>query len=787
MNTVNNIHTKKPLAGPAMKAAVAFAVGILACVYIPVNLPYILVISVIGIVFLIRFYNNNFAGDICALAVIFSTGMAAYSIHHDINRPLTVPYSFTNRTVRIEGTVTGTSTLYSGNSRFNLRCYTILADSTVHNVSGILPCIIYNKTVSIPEGSHVLIQGKLKRQLLPLTLPREDHASPYPRFTHRLVIDSSAPNPRIIEPGTVFFGSIRKRLSDMIDRYHFGGHGNLLKAMILGERNALTFETRAQFAQSGIAHILAVSGLHVGILALALNFILAAFKFPKKIRILIIVCFMGMYAGICGFRPPVTRAVIMISMVFGAMLFERPRNVENSLFVALIVILAFDPVSLFSPSLQLSFAAVWGITTFYSPIIQVIKPKHRLLKPIQYILSIFVVSTLAFIVTSPVVAGHFGSLPLLSVPVNIIAVPLTFFIVILGITTIVLIPFGSIVSPITSSISLITGILLRVLSWLAGSVSQLKYASLTTGNVSALAGLSLTVCLYILSRSAGRNTLKKAVVYIPLLLLLISTWQPVVATGKPGEKEGSVYFFDVGQGDAALIGYGETRYFLVDTGPEYGSFDAGASLIVPSLKNLGISHLDGIFLSHTDSDHSGGLDSVVETIRVDHIFCRDSVADSLKVLYGDSVVGISAGDSIAFDEGGILILYPVASSNFFYRKHLNNDNNLSLLVRFEINGSRVLFTGDVEWEAQRFVTQWGTAIESVILKVPHHGARGLDDKFIGTIKPRLAIISCGAGNRYGHPAESTISALEHQGCTIWRTDRDGTVRVMLPALNVSSY
>jgi competence protein ComEC len=251
-----------------------------------------------------------------------------------------------------------------------------------------------------------------------------------------------------------------------------------------------------------------------------------------------------------------------------------------------------------------------------------------------------------------------------------------------------------------------------------------------------------------------------------------------------GQKSGSVVFFDVGQGDAALVTYGNTRHFLVDTGPQYGQNDTGTAVIVQNLKNAGITHLDGVFLSHTHADHTGGLDTVLKNIRVDHIFCRQSIADSLRVLFGNNVSGISAGDSLAFDGGGICILSPWSA---LQNENFVEENNCSLLIRFHIYGLRLLFTGDIEQEIQHHLLVWETALESDVLKVPHHGATGLYGEFVRAIQPRIGIISCGSDNRYNHPSETTLATLEQSGCEVYRTDYDGTILIMLPTMDVSTY
>ena len=720
-------------------------------------------------------------------ALLFFLGLAIGTLERELNKPLRLPEHLTYRQVQVKGYITGDTRISYENTRFTLMCQYIRDGDTTYSVSGLLPCTIYSKSIAIPEGSHVIVSGKIKRFRRLFKNSRITDVSLNPKFTHHLITGSKEPLPTIVQRNNPFFENLRNRAVNLIDRYPFGGHGGLLKAMTIGYRDELSPEVKNQFAHAGIAHILAVSGLHVGILALALASLLKFLSIPKNVRIALILVLTFMYAGICGFRPPVTRAFIMICIVSGAFVFERPKNIENSIFIALIIILALSPASIFGASLQLSFTAVWGITTFYSPIMQFIKKRFHLYKIGKYFTGTFIVSVIATIITAPIIAWHFGYFTLMGIPVNIIAVPLTFFIIVSGMISIFLISLGPVISPLAALFSFINGVFLNILSMLSEWVSGLTYASLPAGKVSPLMGAGLILWFYVLSRAPHRKAFKKTALYIPLILLLVSLWYPLLPAGRSDKNTDSVMFFDVGQGDSALVEYGNSHYFLVDTGPRYDNYDTGKSIIVPSLKNAGITHLDGIFLSHTDMDHRGGIESVLESIPTEHIFCRQSIADSLSKVFGSTVTGISAGDSIAFDGGGILVLSPASDEHIWHDNTITGENNFSLVLRFDVSNARLLFTGDIEEDVQRLMVPWGPALRSDVLKVPHHGASGLSEEFIESVNPKYAVISCGMMNRHGHPAESTLSSLIGHGCNIWRTDINGTIRMSFPDQLIATF
>ncbi len=785
--TYDLIHSKRPLAGPAMKASLPFVAGILISGHFHPAPLITLAMLGLGILLLVVANRSDRIGSLSALAVMMLAGICVSSIEREINKPLYIPVELTADSVMVEGRVTGSPRHFSGNTYLTLDCSVLNTGSSTYNVSGELPCAIYGKTLLLNEGAILKVRGKIRRIRHLLTERDILRGSARRRYIYRLIADSKSPEPVITVTGGSVFSAIRTRISRLTDRFPYGGYRNILRAMTIGERDGIPQETRERFAQTGIAHILAVSGLHVGILTIVLLFFIKLFSFPRRFRYLLIIIFMVLYAGVCGFRPPVTRSVIMVLLVAGALFSERPKNPENSLFVALIIILAIDPGALTGASLQLSFAAVWTITTFYKPLMELpqkIVRRNRLFKKVY---SLFIVSLLASAGTAPITAAHFGSLPLYGIPSNLLAVPLAFLIVSGGMLSIAASAPGAFTEPLAAVLSFFTGVFLKALDLLAEFVSSLPFSTIETGKISLLTGCVFAAWLYILSRSRGRPVFKKALLYIPMVLMLIAAWNPLVSASLKDKPGGTVVFFDVGQGDAALVKCGENRFFLFDTGPRYKNTNIAESMILTALKNTGINSLDGIFISHLHEDHVGGLDSIVRHFRVDRIFCRRALEDSLISLYGDRVIGLSAGDSIAFSEGGMLVLSPGDMPDIFTSGSQSGENNRSLVIRCDTSGVRALFTGDIEKEIQQLMISWGPALKADILKTPHHGARGLDYEFVRAVEPSVSVISCGAGNRYGHPAQTTITTLSQAHSSIWRTDSHGTILIKLPGLTVYPY
>lgn len=785
----NQSGIKSPVLTSSSKTLALFISGIIFLKFFYFEPIPILLCLITAVVLLFFFSKRRSAGNIFATAVIFLPGMFAFSVQTYTGLPPSIPEKILNTTVKIEGRLIDEPNYNGKNTSFNINCLSIIYDGESHNLKGKIKCILIDKKLLIFENSKILLQGKILRQR---TVPGSDvkqsfsGKKPY-NESYILICGSDSPNPYIFAEGTPFFGKLNKYFSNLIDSYDFCGEGGLLKAILFGDKNYLSGKTVSDFTVSGIAHLLAVSGLNVGIILITLNFILGFFPLKKTLKFVISIFLTVIYAGICGFEPPVTRAVIMALMVSAGLILQKRRNIESIIFSSMLIILVLDPGALFGASLQLSFAAVWGLTVFSPPAIK----KVRKIFPFRghsaviiiYIIDTVILSFIAFVSTAPVIAFHFGKLPVMSVFTNIPAVPIAFLITIIGIVNVFFIALGSFFEPLAGLLSIFTGVLLNMLSYTAGFFSQIPFASIQTGNLSVFTGLCFFMFLFALSKSKERASFTKALIYIPLLYFLVYTWNPVFSYGFNAKKQGDVFFFDVGQGDSSLLQYGSNLNFLIDT----GILSQTKNSVLPGLKNLGITKLDGIFITHTDSDHAGGIDFLIKNFNVERIFCSEDLSDSLKNIFGNKVIGISAGDSISLgNTNGILIISPIRNRSIWEKAGIKGDNNGSLVIRANIFETRILFTGDIENEVQKLMVFWGKALKSDILKMPHHGSKNHYDYFVKKAAPETALISCGINNKYGHPAQSTLSLLSENGIKILRTDLDGTIRIDFPGKKIST-
>jgi competence protein ComEC len=776
MKTDNPVpSSERSLAGPAMKAALFFSAGILAAARLPVHPAFFLAALLLCLILLILGLGKDFTGNIAAGGVLLAAGALALSVQQRILAPVTVPDTLKSGALTVTGEVYGDARFRNGSTFFTLRCRTISGNSGEFRQSGLLPCTVYGQTAPLAPGTELRLTGKVRKILQPfaeLSLLR----SPGPvRSKERLAVSSVPGGLSIIREKQSLTGIIRDTLAGCAARYEFGGGRDLLLAMTIGDVRELPPETRETFTRSGIAHLLAVSGLNIGVAAAAIVFLLSFLPIGKKTVMAVTGLLLFAYTGVCGFQPPVTRAFIMALMVMGAYFLERRKDIENSLFGALLLVLAFDPQALGGASLQLSFAAVWALILFYSPVMALFSPAMKLFprdsirqRILRYPLGLMIATLLSTIATSPIAAAHFGLFPLLSLPANLIAVPLAELITILGIPTLGFTALGPFFAPPADALAGLTSLLIRLLTRIAEYAAHIPLASVEVANLPFLYIAGGGLGLFFLSRSAGRPVFQKGLVYLSLVLLTIWTWQPAAEASRLAARR-SATFFDVGQGDAALVEC-RGRSFLIDAGPGYDGYAPAETILLPSLRARGVNRLDGLFITHFDADHSGGLHSIMERMKVRRLYCRESMRDSLRAIYGERVDGLAAGDSLAFPGGGIFVLAPSPASG-----RARNENARSLVLRADIGESRILFTGDIDPEGQNGLLSWGCRLDADIFTVPHHGAAGLDRSFLRAVHPRSAVISCGLNNRYGHPAESTLLLLGERGSRVLRTDRDGTL------------
>ena len=541
----------------------------------------------------------------------------------------------------------------------------------------------------------------------------------------------------------------------------------LMQAMTLGIRDDLG-DLREIFAASGLAHILALSGLHVGILVLALGWALRPFglrRYP-----LIILLIIG-FVFLVGFSPSVTRAALMtIAALLSLWLGGGRIAAWPSLALSALILLVWQPSWLFDISFQLSYLAVMGLLLFAGPLSKPIlgdKPDLPFWhwKPLLVLSGI--VSISAQLSTLPLIASSFGSLPLLSPLVNILAIPLASVLVPLGFLAGLL---GLFFVPLAKLINGLTGLLASWLIWLADFGSSLPH--LIWGEVSALGYLLFYVGLAAFALFLHKQLKPQSallIIFTAIACSSLSAWQT---------EKAELIVFDVGQGDSSLIRLpGRIEILMDGGGTPFGDFDVGKRTVIPALKALGIDELELVIASHTDTDHIEGLLSVLEDFRVQQlaIGVRDLENPLLQRLLEVAerkqipVIELARGQKLYLGNAMLEILNPPIK---FYSEA--NSNSVAFVLHYQ-NAAKALLLGDMPIEVEKDL-----AFPKLdILMAGHHGSKtSTSQDLLRAVQAKHVIFSYGR-NHFGHPHPPLLEMARQSGAQIHETFHDGAIRLPL--------
>ena len=577
----------------------------------------------------------------------------------------------------------------------------------------------------------------------------------------------------------ILFDLPRKYIAKIFDRYVRNlENAALLKGLILGLRGEINPEIRTDFADTGVVHVLAVSGLHVSFVIFFLFAFGKLFRLPLPYKTYFVMIGLLYYMGLTGFKPPVVRAVIMANLFFFGTILQRKVDIYNILAAAALVLLITNPQNIFDVGFQLSFTAVFSIVFFYSKLHPIILPKvllerHGISRIFRWPLEIVLLSFCAQIGTLPLIIIYFEKIPLLATLANLPVVILVTVTVFLGF---ILVFAGMLWSGFAGILGMVISMLLTVLTTIIHWFSSFQFAIIEVPFVPVFTlfltmGCSIFVIFFVSRRLYGHL----------LIILLVAAnllcWRPLFE-----KKELRITYMDVGQGDATLVELPDHRAFLIDTGPVNQNYDAGDQTIIPYLKRRNIKKLEAIFISHYHNDHLGGLSSIMRQFQVDQIYAVDldqqeskenfiNLCDSLDV----SVSFLSAGNTIdSFSPLNIEILSP-----FSFMLNKNNDfgeNNCSMVMNLIYGKHRFLFCGDVEKQTQSYLTTYEHILDSDVLKTPHHGSN--TSRFLPFLKkvtPEWAIVSVGKWNIFNHPSPEVLTMFKNEKIASIRTDRNGAV------------
>ncbi|MGE5351788.1 MAG: DNA internalization-related competence protein ComEC/Rec2 [Acidobacteriota bacterium] len=568
--------------------------------------------------------------------------------------------------------------------------------------------------------------------------------------------------------------SARKSIDEAFNRLHTKNCASLLRGFLLADRSEVDGQVQNDFINTGVVHILAVSGSNVFLVIMIFTLLFG--RFNVVVRYLLTLSGLFLFLIITGSSPSVVRAVVMGAVASVAFLTNRSYNVFNLLAIAAVVILAFNPGQLFDPGFQLSFSAVLSIVVIY-PHLKSLLDRLNIKSATIYKLLLFISVTIAAqIGVLPFTLYYFGRVSVVSLPANIFVIPLSFLISAVGIFTLVL---SSVASYPASTYAAMNNLFADVLISITHFLGNLRVSYLSISDFS-LADLLISytfLCGYFILIKRLDSLKAKAVTGV-LCVLNIFLFCSLDNKSLLPERELSLMAIDVGQGDATLVKFPDNTTILIDAGPVSPYFDSGENTIYPAINRLGIDKIDYGFISHVDNDHYSGFISLIKKgvirkifkPRLDKNFPKDI---SLEQFLKESRIPILyyRKGSLKFGNARLYILNTEETGKS------RSLNDRSGVIKIVYGSTSFLFEGDAgKTEEGIMAEKYGDFLSSDLLKLGHHGSRYSSSyEMLKSVRPVYGLISAGLQNRFGHPSKETLERAGQFNIRLLRTDQEGAI------------
>ncbi|MCF6178557.1 MAG: DNA internalization-related competence protein ComEC/Rec2 [Geopsychrobacter sp.] len=755
---------------------VGYVAGLLLAPYF--DLPFIPLLLLACFSLLLLFFKRN-SRIACYLLLLFCLliGLlrdeALFSSH---NNPLD-PFVGT-KLVRILGQVLASHERPRGGVSIDLAVERLGPDLHARGYGQRLRLYVGQATVVPVVGSSVIFASRIRR-LSSFGIPGEfdyvRHLS-YRGIQHSAYLSHSRSLAVFAPPEgeyATWIDLVRRAGLRILDQGLSPERALLLKGLLLGEKSAMPQELRQTLANGGIAHLFAISGLHLGLLAFLLY---CLFKFlygrssrlllwqpPRRVLWFLILPLLFLYLLLTGDALSTRRAFYALLVPVVLSLLRRRVDPLHLLFGLAFLFLLFEPLALWQPSMQLSFSGVLGILLWQQPV-------QRLLSScpgfVRYPLMLFAISLAAFLSTLPFVIMSFHPIAPAGLLANLFAIPLVSFVALpTGL-------FGLLLSSFWASAgALLLGFSATLLQWVVRFSSWINdLPALSAQRLFLTLPENLALLLFCFSLLIGWRFRRGLWLLIPAVCLM--------GISPRDNTTVELIMFSVGQGESMLLRVNGENFLVDGGGLRSKSFDVGERLLAPALGRLGVDKLAAVLLTHNHPDHSGGLAYIVEHFKVRQFWSGvplQRLAPNLRSILQEKEVELHEFKQKGWHREQI---GQRTSVSLYIAQGLRGENNRSLCLYLTTPAGGILLTGDLEAQGVSALLQSAIPGPVVLLKAPHHGSAGSKPRqLVAQLGPELILASVGYDNPYHFPSSRLLDQAAKDSIRVWRTDLDGTVQV----------
>ncbi|RCX16635.1 competence protein ComEC [Anaerobacterium chartisolvens] len=724
----------------------------------------------------------DITGIVSCVVLFYCIGSFQYIILDDINSKRFQNYI--GKDITVEGFIASEPDVSEWTISYFIKARSIIHDDEDISTGGkiLLRVLKSESSAALSYGQKIQVRGQMEEA----SSRRNPGGFNYRRFLlnsgtsatmfareHNISILNTRHENFVVSAGM----AVRNRIIDMVEKTLPRQQAGLLAGILIGYREGLSEDVERAFSDAGLTHIMAVSGANIVFIIIPLAFIFKKLRIKSTIANIIIIIALVFFVFITGFSPSVVRAVIMAVIFLAGRIAMRESDAAASISLAGILMLLFNPYTLFDVGFQLSFGATLSLMLFHKSIKKWVDSKYI---P-EFLKEVFAGTLAAQAGVLPITAFYFNKVSVISIISNILVVPLTGIITVVGFITVLL---GQISLALAELLGYFNCALLTFILYVTKISAVTPFAVLRVVTPHAvIITVYYIAAVYFLWYKPLRNiSLKIKPAHYAAVLGALGLVAFVCGI-MPGRLD--VVFLDVGQGDCAFIKTYSGKAILVDGGggsAGRSSSNVGETVVIPFLMDYGVPRLDMVIATHGHDDHVQGLLPVLEELAVGRLVIPDSGNEGefkgLLKIAGEENIPVEAcakGDVITLDRHTYMnILHPSRQT----RIDKSALNNGSLVFKLKYKNVSLLMTGDIEAEAEKLLADSGADIRTDILKIAHHGSEySTSQQFLDFASPKAAIISVGRNNSFGHPSGEVLDRLRENNVKVFRTDESGAVLV----------